>query len=60
MTVHYTKHRDVKKSSLIDGYGSVNGMEGPFRDNQNKVVYYDPLQGKYLSAKEVHRYAAVN
>lgn len=60
MKVHYAKHRNVKKSSLIDGYGSVTGMEGPFRDNQNKVVYYDPLQGKYLSAKEVHRYSDVH
>ncbi len=60
MTVHYTKHRDVKKSSLIDGYGSVTGMEGPFRDKQDKVVYYDPLLGKYLSAKEVFKYSTVH
>lgn len=45
-----------KNSGLLDGYGSIPDMDGPFRDNQGTVVYYDPVTGRYIPASEVHRY----
>lgn len=58
MRFQYSKHRDVLNQSVVmDGYGSVSGMEGPLRNKQNQVVYYDPLGGRYIPAKEVHRYS---
>jgi hypothetical protein len=58
MKVHYSKHKNVfKTAGLMDGYGSIEGMEGPIRMYNNEVVYYDPSKGKYLPAKEVHRYS---
>ena len=54
LNFHYQTHKDIiSRASLIDGYSRIENFDGPFRNNQNEVVYYDPLQGIYINAKRV-------
>lgn len=32
---------------LMQGYTKRKGLEGPFLKGANRVVYYDPQEGKY-------------
>ena len=31
----------------LDEYGPRRGLEGPFRYKSGRVLYYDPVEGKY-------------
>lgn len=33
-----------------DKYPTRRGLEGPFRFRSGKVIYYDPMEGKYYDA----------
>lgn len=36
---------------LFQGYSKRKGLEGPFLKGCNRVVYYDPCEGKYWDPK---------
>ena len=36
-----------KTEELFRGYTARKGLEGPFIKGANRVVYYDPKEGKY-------------
>ena len=36
-----------KTEDLFRGYGPLKGLEGPFIKGANRIVYYDPKEGKY-------------
>ena len=38
------------KYVLIDGYGKIEGLDGPIRVN-DKIMFYDPQQGIFIDAK---------
>jgi hypothetical protein len=39
----------------MDGFGKLMNYDGPFRDVDNKVVYYDPKKGSFLDAVKLHK-----
>ena len=57
MTIfHYHKVKTIISEAIImDGYGKLSNYDGPFRDVNNKVVYYDPTKGSYLDAVKIHK-----
>ncbi len=40
-----------KTEELFQGYSKIKGLEGPFIKGCNRVVYYDPREGKYWDPK---------
>lgn len=34
-------------AELLDGFEPRVGLEGPFISSSGRVVYYDPIEGKY-------------
>jgi hypothetical protein len=36
---------------LFKGYSKIPGLEGPMLKGCNRVVYYDPQEGKYYDPK---------
>lgn len=36
---------------LFKGYSPIKGLEGPMLKGCNRVVYYDPREGKYYDPK---------
>lgn len=36
-----------KTEDIFQGYSQRKGLEGPFLKGCNRVVYYDPKEGKY-------------
>lgn len=37
--------------TLFQGYSHIKGLEGPFLKGCNRVVYYDPQEGRYWDPK---------
>ena len=33
--------------TLFQGYSKIKGLDGPFLKGCNRVVYYDPKEGRY-------------
>jgi hypothetical protein len=53
---HYHKVKTIISEAVVmDGYGKVPQFDGPFRDVNNKVVYYDPTKGSFLDAVKIHK-----
>jgi hypothetical protein len=40
-----------KTEDLFRGYQARQGLEGPFLKGSNRVVYYDPKEGRYWDPK---------
>lgn len=40
-----------KTEELLQGYSHIRGLEGPFLKGANRVVYYDPKEGRYWDPK---------